>query len=1491
MASLQELVSLGEQMDLTGEALQKFVTDQQNLARDERNKQRDFERELKDKEMKVKELELQIERQKAGGLSQPDLDFYHEHDDDDDSVDQTPGRSHTRGPKMSAFDELKDDIDSYLNRFERYAELQKWHRKSWSIYLAALLRGKALDVYARLPPPQAQNYDDLKDALLRRYNKTEEGYRDKFYSSKADVNESPQQFLVRLSSYLFRWIDLSGVEPSYPGLCDLIIREQYLKTCSRELELFLRERAITNLEELAKLAQQFMDAHRSGREKWREDNVPPQEVARRSSPPQQTKRCYACNRVGHVARNCRMNKVAGLQTFEGRGNFNRGNQGGWNKQVSSGPYNSNRCGGYQASGRPPQSYAANAGNENSPAAIFKCLAHNRDNCKDCATKCLASSEHQCNALLSTSVTLDCGCKLPVVADACNLVSRQKNLPVTKGVVDERPVEVLRDTGCSTVVIRRSLVRPGCYTGKTISCVLIDGTVRKVPEAEIQVETNYFAGTVKALCMNNPLYDLIIGNIPGVRDDAISTSTEAVQGVITRAMAQKQRQPQKPLTVLEPFGLDVNGETFGEMQRDDNSLNKVRDKVIEDQTNFDPEKERECFIMKRGVLYRRSVNNMGQEFTQLIVPTELREKVMSLAHDSVMGGHQGINRTGERVQGNFWWPGLVADIARYCKSCDVCQRTLAKGRIPRVPLGSMPLIETPFERVAVDLIGPITPVTEEGHRYILTLIDYATRYPEAVALKGIQTETVAEALVEMFSRLGVPKEILSDQGSQFVSSTMKEVSRLLSMRQLITTPYHPMCNGLVERFNGTLKTMLKRMCTERPKDWNRYISPLLFAYREVKQESLGFSPFELLYGRTVRGPMAILRELWSKDDVSAEVKTTYQYVFDLQNRIEQTCELAREQLSKAHDRQKHLYDKKTVSRKLKAGSKVLVLRPTSNNKLLMQWHGPFEVICETRCNNYKIQVGNKTRTYHTNMLKEYITRNEVELLPASEENNEHGDDAVEVAEAAVIEAEDDSEGDVQLFQSRQHETIDDVDINPDLEQEKQQQIRALLEQFKDIFTDVPGVTDLIEHEINLTTNEPVRSRLYPIPYALREELSKEIDDMLSLGIIEPSTSSYASPVVMVKKSDGSYRVCSDFRKLNRITVFDAEPIPTAADIFSKLSECQYFSKFDLCKGYWQIKIKEEDKEFTSFTCHKGLFQYNVMPFGLVNAPATFNRMMRRLLQNEQTLSSYFDDVLSHTGSWDTHMTSLREFFTRIRNAHLTLKPSKCSLGYDNISFLGYELGKGCLKPLSSTVDKIMRAPRPTTKTQLRSFLGLIGYYRSFVPNFALLALPLTDLTKKGLPNVLEWTDAQERAFNSLRQYLVNPPILRLPDYKKQFILQTDAASEGIGAILLQEEEGCRYPVAFASRKLLPRECNYATIEKECLAVVWGVQKFQTYLYGSQFILETDHQPLQYLQQNNFQNSRLTRWSLSLQPYRFTLRYIKGCLNVGADFLSRNYAMDP
>ena len=201
---------------------------------------------------------------------------------------------------------------------------------------------------------------------------------------------------------------------------------------------------------------------------------------------------------------------------------------------------------------------------------------------------------------------------------------------------------------------------------------------------------------------------------------------------------------------------------------------------------------------------------------------------------------------------------------------------------------------------MDLVGPISPPRENGHQYILTLVDYATRFPEAIALMRIDTPTVAEALVDMFSRLGIPEEILSDLGTQFVSECMEEVNRFLSVRHLTISPYHPMCNGLVERFNGTLKAMLKKLCAEQPRQWHRFINALLFAYREVPQESTGFSPFELLYGRTVRGPMHILNELWTENVDVPETKTSHQYVFELREKLEATLELARAEVEKGSD---------------------------------------------------------------------------------------------------------------------------------------------------------------------------------------------------------------------------------------------------------------------------------------------------------------------------------------------------------------------------------------------------------------------------------------------------------------------------------------------------------------------------------------------------------------------------------------------------------------
>ena len=325
----------------------------------------------------------------------------------------------------------------------------------------------------------------------------------------------------------------------------------------------------------------------------------------------------------------------------------------------------------------------------------------------------------------------------------------------------------------------------------------------------------------------------------------ATEEKCVAGpVVTRAQAKKSDKVH-PLKVKEAMS-SVDKSTIENLQKKDSTLKKCFDRIGKPiiRENYVGE-----FYKKNGLLYRKhQETKTGRSFNQLVVPKELRRQVMSVNHESAFSGHLGAKKTEVRILPNFFWPGLRQDVIRFCRSCDVCQRTVKRGSVKKVPLGSMPLIDTPFKRVAVDIVGPIAPPSEAGHRYILTLVDYATRYPEAVPLKKITTEAVAEALLDIYSRVGIPEEVLTDQGTQFMSECMQEVSRLLSIKGLTSTPYHPICNGLVERWNGTLKSMLKRLCQDQPKQWHRLINPVLFAYREVPQESTGFSPFQLLYGR-------------------------------------------------------------------------------------------------------------------------------------------------------------------------------------------------------------------------------------------------------------------------------------------------------------------------------------------------------------------------------------------------------------------------------------------------------------------------------------------------------------------------------------------------------------------------------------------------------------------------------------------------------------------
>jgi hypothetical protein len=486
--------------------------------------------------------------------------------------------------------------------------------------------------------------------------------------------------------------------------------------------------------------------------------------------------------------------------------------------------------------------------------------------------------------------------------------------------------------------------------------------------------------------------------------------------------------------------------------------------------------------------------------------------------------------------------------------------------------------------------------------------------------------------------------------------------------------------------------------------------------------------------------------------------------------------------------------------------------------MLHWREPFKVVDRIGAVDYRIEMPTgKIKTFHANMLKKYYVR---EMMTSSTEDRPPDSstmDAIEnvaAAVACVIDDSDDIMGDEEsyiknaemlpLYNIVQKETADDVLINPDLSENQKRQVRGLLREYADIFSDVPKVTNLIEHQIKLTRMEPVHCKMYPIPYKLQETIDKEIKDMESMDIIESSEAAYCSPLVIVKKSDGSNRVCVNFKNLNSITVFDPEPMMSADDIFPKLAGSQYYSKFDFSKGYWQIPMSDDSKDYTSFATSNGLRRFRTMPFGLVNAGSTYNRMMRKLLQGSHHLESYLDDVLGHTTTWNEQLVILEDFFERVRRANLTLRPSKCQVVYTKVEFLGHTLTGDTIEPRHAAIEKILDMPRPTTKKQVRALLGMVGFYRKFIPDCSLLTSPLSDLTTKKCSNQVKWTEKQEQAFVRLKQLLSQSPILKLPDINRQFTVQSDASDYAIGAVLLQEYEGLKHPIAFASRKLLSRE---------------------------------------------------------------------------------------
>ena len=377
------------------------------------------------------------------------------------------------------------------------------------------------------------------------------------------------------------------------------------------------------------------------------------------------------------------------------------------------------------------------------------------------------------------------------------------------------------------------------------------------------------------------------------------------------------------------------------------------------------------------------------------------------------------------------------------------------------------------------------------------------------------------------------------------------------------------------------------------------------------------------------------------------------------------------------------------------------------------------------------------------------------------------------------------------------------------------------------------------------------------------------------------------MLLVGKPGGTYRAVVDYRNLNLQCHLDNFPMISCQDSLESLgsANAKYFSTIDLQSGYYQVPIEESSKPYTAFVTHDGLWEWNRMSFGLANAPACFTRLMTRVLQglNWEIALLYLDDVIIFSKHFEGHLTNLRAVFTRLRNAKLTLKPSKCTFGREKIKFLGHVVSAQGIQTMDEKCKAVQEFPQPRKLRDVRAFLGLCSYYCKFIKDFAKIAAPLTDLTKREV--AFQWSDECEKAFRTLKQKLVNPPILAYPDYQKEYLLYTDASSTAVGMVLAQVQDGKECVISYGGKKLSNTEMRYSTTERECLAIIVSLKHFEHYLRGVQVTLITDHAALKWLLGQAQPKGRIARWVAFLQQFNYTIKHQAGKSISHVDGLSR------
>ncbi|GJX33698.1 putative reverse transcriptase domain-containing protein [Tanacetum coccineum] len=450
---------------------------------------------------------------------------------------------------------------------------------------------------------------------------------------------------------------------------------------------------------------------------------------------------------------------------------------------------------------------------------------------------------------------------------------------------------------------------------------------------------------------------------------------------------------------------------------------------------------------------------------------------------------------------------------------------------------------------------------------------------------------------------------------------------------------------------------------------------------------------------------------------------------------------------------------------------------------------------------------------------------------------------------------------------------------------------IVQDFPEVFPeDLPGLppTRQVEFQIDLVPGAaPVARAPYRLAPSEMKELSEQLKELSDKGFIRPSSSPWGAPVLFVKKKDGSFRMCIDYRELNKLTVKNRYPLPRIDDLFDQLQGSSVYSKIDLRSGYHQLRVREEDIPKTAFRTRYGHYEFQVMPFGLTNAPAVFMDLMNRVCKPylDKFVIVFIDDILIYSKNKKEHEEHLKQILELLKKEELYAKFSKCEFWIPKVQFLGHVIDSEGIHVDPAKIESIKDWTSPKSPTEIRQFLGLAGYYRRFIEGFSKIAKPMTKLTQKKVK--FEWGDKQEAAFQLLKQKLCSAPILALPEGSEDFIAYCDASKKGLGAVLMQREK----VISYASRQLKIHEKNYTTHDLELGAVVFALKIWRHYLYGTKCTVFTDHKSLQHILDQKELNMRQRRWLELLSDYDCDIRYHPGKANVVADALSRKEREPP